>query len=366
MGKKSRQKRERWLRHQTVHENPEVPLGQTRVHSLLDVMQDGNEYQSIVDKVPENGTNLLDEVVRGISEIEATRMRPCILYVGNMIKRDPSGGSGIDTSDDLPFREMVAKVPKEQRCVDVFLATMGGSAQQVNNFVNCLRSRFDEVDFLIPSFCMSAGTLFALSGDRIWMPDGACLGPIDPQVPVNSGRFVPAQAIFALLSEIQRVGADALKKGQPVPWAYVRVIDSLDKKELGEAITASQYSETMAAQFLSRYKFRKWNRRETSGTIVSEEDRVNRAKEIASLLGSHDHWKSHGHALTRQVLVTELQLKVDQPDPRLGRAMARMWALLAYMFDKTPLIKILCSANYRYVRNVQVQVLQPNPGDHHD
>jgi ClpP class serine protease len=126
-----------------------------------------------------------------------------LAYVGNVVRGD-SGNSGIDSSDDLPFIEMVQKVPAENKKVDVYLATRGGSAHQVSRFVNSLRARFDEIDFIIPSFCMSAGTLFALSGDNIWMTERACLGPIDPQVPTKDGRYVPAQALLLLIDQLQQ------------------------------------------------------------------------------------------------------------------------------------------------------------------
>lgn len=331
------------------------------VDSLLASIQDGNEYQSIVDKQVRPGTNLMDDVALGLHEIEKIRGRPCILYVGNVVKKD-DGESSIDSSDDLPFQEMVAKVPSDQRSVDVYLATRGGSGHQVSNFVNCLRARFDEVHFLIPSFCMSAGTLFALSGDHIWMTNRACLGPIDPQVPTASGRYVPAQALLLLVAEIQRQGDDAMRKGLPVPWAAVRVIDSLDKKELGEAYTASQYSQTMAAQFLQKYKFRGWTVRETSRAPVTEADRAQRAGEIAAALVSHDRWKSHGHAISREVLWNEIRLRIDHPDDALNRAIVRLWAVLAYVFDKTPIVKLLCSMQYRYARHVQIQIIGPVGG----
>lgn len=364
MGKGSRETRRRLqAMQQAAAARQVIPRQQQNfVNSLLDEVQDGNEYQSIVSKVPRPGFDLIEDVVRGIAEIEAIRGRPCLVYVGNVVKKDDSGSSSIDSSDDLPFREMVAKVPAEHRSVDIFLATPGGSAQQVNNFVNCLRARFDEVHFLIPSFCMSAGTLFALSGDHIWMTDRACLGPIDPQVPTSSGRYVPAQALLLLVAEIQRQGDEAMNKGLPVPWAYVRVIDTLDKKELGEALTASQYSQTMAAQFLQTYKFRRWTIRETSRTPVGDQDRTTRAAEIAVALCSHDRWKSHGHAISRDVLYRELNLRIDHPDAALNRAMVRLWAVLTYVIDKTPMVKLLCSANYRYARQVQVQIIGPIRG----
>lgn len=317
--------------------------------SLLDAMEDGNEYSSIVGLIPSPSVDLMDDLVRGLQAIEQVRDRPCLSYVGNVVKGDAL--AGVDSSDDLPFAEMVAKVPADVAAVDVMLATHGGSAHQVSRFVNALRARFDRVSFLLPSFCMSAGTLFALSGDEIWMTSRACLGPIDPQVPSKDGRFVPAQALLLLVSELQRQGDEALKKGVNVPWTAVRIIDSLDKKELGDAISASNYSTMMAAQFLQNYKFRNWPVHKSTGSPVTDEEKQQAAHEIAAALASHDRWKNHGHAIPRDVLWNEVKLEIEHPDTGLERAMVRFWALCNWLFDKTNAVKFMVSGSHRYVRN---------------
>ncbi len=319
------------------------------VPSLLDAMVDNKEYSSIVDKTVAPNVNLLDEVVRSIKDIEDLRNRPCLLYVGNVISSDGTSSS-IDATDDLPFQELVKTVPADQRSVDVVLATSGGSGEQITRFVQCLRRRFDEVNFLIPSFCMSAGTLFALSGDNIYMTKNACLGPIDPQVPSKDGRYVPAQALLLLVSKLQKDGEDSLKNGTGVPWAAIRLIDSLDKKELGAAISASDWSKSIATQFLNLYKFKNWVTRQSSGTPVTDDYRLRRAEEVAEALVSHDRWKSHGHAISREVLWDEIKLKVEHPDDNLERLLTRQWALITWLFDKTPIQKMICSTNFRYVK----------------
>jgi hypothetical protein len=81
-------------------------------------------------------------------------------------------------------------------------------------------------------------------------------------------------------------------------------------------------------------------------------------------LGSHDRWKSHGHSLSRDVLWNELRLRIDHPDATLERVMVRIWAVLTYIFDKTPIVKMLCSAHYRYARHIQVQIIGPVQGPH--
>jgi ClpP class serine protease len=98
---------------------------------------------------------------------------------------------------------MLNRLGSDATSVDVMVVTPGGVGQQVSQFVNALRKRFTSVEFILPYMCMSAGTLWALSGDRIWMDSRAFIGPIDPQVRSKSGEFVPAQSILILLERIR-------------------------------------------------------------------------------------------------------------------------------------------------------------------
>lgn len=322
-------------------------LSPKKTSSLLAIMKDGLEYQSIVDAIPDN-IDLVGEIVEGLSEISAVRGRPCLAYLGNVVT--PKSGAGVDSSDDLAFSEMVKSVPATERKVDILLSTNGGSGQQIQRFVDSLRNRFDEVDFIIPSFCMSAGTLFALSGDNIWMTQNASLGPIDPQIPIQSGRYVPAQALLMLVEKLQKEGMESMSKGQPIPWTSIRMIDTIDKKELGDAISATQYSEQMAASFIEKYKFKHWTTKDTTKAVVTSADRKTRAKEIAQALASHDKWKSHGHCINRDVLWNEIKLKINHPDDKMERVVNRCWALAHWIFERTPVTKIISCPTYKYVK----------------
>jgi serine dehydrogenase proteinase len=79
---------------------------------------------------------------------------------------------------------------------------------------------------------MSAGTVWALSGDEIWMDERATLGPIDPQVPGRDGRFLPAQALLALIEEIQIRGDQQIKNGANPRWTDVTILRNMDAKVL--------------------------------------------------------------------------------------------------------------------------------------
>jgi hypothetical protein len=326
-----------------------IARGQAPVTSLLDAMEDGNEYGSIVSLVPEGG-DITSELRRGLREIETIRARPCLMYAANVIKT--VAHTSIEAADHLPFNEMVAKVPAGQRAVDVFLATPGGSGEQVGLFVEALRQRFDEVQFIIPYKAMSAGTLWAMSGDGIWMDKRSFLGPIDPQVPANNGQFVPAQALLVLLQRIQHEGQQKLARGQQPDWTHLQLLRHLDQRQLGAAITASQYAIDLAAEYLTAHKFKSWMTHSSNGQPVTDEDRRRRAKAAAEALCSHDRWKAHGHAISREVAWNELRIKVDHTEslPGLERAVRRAWALWYYVFDKTPVAKGILSAQYSYFR----------------
>ena len=81
--------------------------GPRSVASLLDVMEDGNEYGSIVSLVPRN-TDIVVEIRRAIQELQAARARPCVLYVANQIKDVKD--TAIQPADHLPFCEMVGRI----------------------------------------------------------------------------------------------------------------------------------------------------------------------------------------------------------------------------------------------------------------
>ena len=62
----------------------------------------------------------------------------------------------------------------------VFLNTPGGNAEIVEKLVEIIRFHYKELYFVVPDEAMSAGTIFCLAGDKIFMDYSSSLGPIDP------------------------------------------------------------------------------------------------------------------------------------------------------------------------------------------
>ena len=155
-----------------------------------------------------NNLDVVREIRRSISEIYAVRNNPVVCYVANVVQGNIN--NSIDGTDDLPFNEMISSVPADAKEIDIVLVTPGGSANQVNSFVNVLRPRFEKVNFIVLNMAMSAGTIFIMSGDEIIMSAQSKFGPIDPQIPNKEGRFIPAQSILVALEGIRIRGEEKL------------------------------------------------------------------------------------------------------------------------------------------------------------
>lgn len=320
----------------------------------LDVMQDGREFESLLSYQYPN-LDIVAEIRRSMKEVSDARGGiPCLCYVANVVN-SPKGNS-IDGTDDLPFAEMVATVPDQVKEVDIILVTPGGLANQVYNFVNTLRPRFDKVNFILLNMAMSAGTIFIMSGDEIIMSSQSKFGPIDPQIPSKDGRFIPAQSILVAIEDIKNRGQKALLAGKKPDWTDIQLLNTMDPRMVGEAITASDYSIKMTKDFLEKYKFRNWTAHLSDNRVVTSEERKKRAEEIANILCNHKEWKSHGHYINRETAHDQCKLEITHSEsiPNLDKAMRRMWALFYWIFDSTPINKLFVSDSYCIIRNRQI------------
>ncbi len=144
-------------------------------------------------------------------------------------------------------------------------------------------------------------------------------------------------------------------------WIDVQLLRNIDLRDIGMAQSASKYSTDMVKDFLINYKFKTWKNHSSTGEIVTDEDKKKRADDIASLLCKHSEWKSHGHAINRDVAWNKCRLKITHSESidGLDRAMRRMWALFYWLFENTPMAKIFLSQHYCIIRNVAVNVPMP-------
>jgi len=334
------------------------PAQQVPIVSLLDTMVDGREFESLL-KFKQVNVDIVAEIRRALKDVSDIRQRPNIAYMANVVNPNIKAVRSIEYSDDLPFSELVNTIPTNARDIDVILVTPGGSGTQVAKFVDKLRPRFDTVSFILPNIAMSAGTIFAMSGDEIIMTNSSYIGPVDPQVPNKDGMYIPAQAILTLIEEIQTKGNEAIKKGINPDWTDLQILRQIDPKEIGNAINASKYSVELVENYLHDYKFKTWTVH-SNGSPVTAEQRKQRASEIANQLCKHSLWKTHDHGITREVAWDACKLKIRHSETidRLDRAIKRLWALFYWLFENTPIYKTFVSENYSLMRNDRSLITQ--------
>ena len=207
------------------------------------------------------------------------------------------------TGLDKIVKEAVELFQDKRTTIAVILDTIGGSAVVVERMVNVIRHHYNEVDFLIPDRAMSAGTIFAMAGDRIFMGYFSGLGPIDPQVE-KDGRFFPA---LGYLTQYERLCKKA--ETSELNTAELALLDKLDLGELYQFEQARELAHKLLINWLSTYKFKDWAHR--SGESVTDDEKIQRAKEIAAVLSDNQRWHSHDRVISRETLRSELRLKIE-------------------------------------------------------
>lgn len=212
----------------------------------------------------------------------------------------------------------------------VILDTPGGIAEVVERMVTTIRHFYSEVHFVIPDHAMSAGTIFAMSGDKIFMSYFSVLGPIDPQIE-KDGRLVPA---LSYLNQFQRLCTKA-EQGQ-LNTAEYALLNKLDLGELHQFEQARELSIDLLENWLSQFKFKDWATHSSNGASVTAEEKRERAKQIGLHLSNNERWHSHGRGISRETLTTEIRLKIDniEENPKLSTSLEEYFALLRDYMDR--------------------------------
>jgi len=204
------------------------------------------------------------------------------------------------------IRTVLDKLSDRRKRLAIIIDTDGGVIEVCERIVQTIRHLYEEVYFLVPNKAMSAGTVFVMSGDKIFMDHFSCLGPIDPQIMRKDGSTVPA---LSYLNQFERL-IEKSKNGE-LTTAEFALLNKLDLGELYQFEQARELSIELLEKWLSSYKFKNWEVTETSREPVTEEMKKQRAKEIANLLSDVKRWHTHSRGIDMKTLRDELKLKID-------------------------------------------------------
>lgn len=223
------------------------------------------------------------------------------------------------------IEDLVAKQKKDSLLV--ILETQGGSIETAERIANVFRHHYPkEVNFLVPNYAMSAGTVLVMSGDNIFMDYYSILGPIDPQLRNKDGVLVPALGYLEKYDElVQRSKVGALSAAE-----LAILIQKFDPAQIHRYEQARDHSADLLKKWLAQYKFKNWVKTETGGRKVTERMRETRATQIAEKLNDTKRWRSHGRGLSMAVLKADLNLLIENfgENQELNRVVRSYYRLL--------------------------------------
>jgi hypothetical protein len=215
---------------------------------------------------------------------------------------------------DEHVKDSVENIPAKKKKLVVMLETTGGYIEVVQRMVQAIRHHYSFVEFIIPNYAMSAGTVFVMSGDAIHMDYFSVLGPIDPQVERPDKKLVPA---LGYLIKYDRLIAKS-QKGTLTTAELNYLIERFDPAELYSYEQARDLSITLLKEWLAKYKFKNWKTTETRGRTVTEKMKAQRATEIAKKLNNTEFWHSHGRGISMEILRRDLNLLIEDFGSKIG------------------------------------------------
>lgn len=226
--------------------------------------------------------------------------------------------------------------------ISLVLYTKGGNTLAAWSLINMLRMFCDELEIIVPSVALSAGTLMCLGADRIVMTKQAMLGPIDPSItgplnPLIPGAGPNARApvsVEAVKGYIEMAKADfGVKDMTPV---LVDLAQKVHPLLLGAIFRSKSQIQALAGQFLN----------------YSVKDKAQQKKIIDFLCsesGSHDYTINRREA-------DALGLRVEKCSPKLYRYLSELQNLideeleLNQPFDPNSILAGQPAATYNCVR----------------
>jgi hypothetical protein len=218
----------------------------------------------------------------------------------------------------------------------LLLHTPGGVTNATETFVAYLRSKFTDIEVLVPTFAMSSGTMISLASNRIIMGRQSQLGPIDPQLPIGT-RQTSARAIVEQFNMAKLQILSDTKAAH----AWAPILQNLGPALLQESLDALEYSERMVRLWLERWM------------LAGSKGAKKKAAAIARHFNDATTHKSHGRRIDRDearaqgVIVEDLEDSQDLQDAALTA-----YHTFSIFVERSMITKMIFGSNKRqYVKN---------------
>ncbi|SHH07593.1 Serine dehydrogenase proteinase [Flavobacterium fluvii] len=282
-----------------------------------------------------------------IDNVIKERLKEKLIEISEALDGDVFSYFGIITDgNENQILKLIEEIDNKKDKIFVILTTGGGSAIAVERYVNILRHHYQEVNFIVPDYAFSAGTIFCMSGDNIHMDYFSVLGPIDPQVQNKDGKWVAALGYLDKINEL----IDKAQKNTLTQAEFV-ILKDFDLAELKGYEQAKELTIDLLKKWLVKYKFKDWSQHQTNpaliGQLVTLEEKETRANEIADILSNNNEWKSHGRPINIETLEKKLRLKIEDYSNEAIRPLIReYYELLSNFVNKNNISIFVQTKNF--------------------
>lgn len=303
-------------------------------------MPSWNELVDTIQALPEPqlGPWLRTESTKYLKQIAQLRGdRHVILYASAFLQKPQAPADRLQiTHEDVNAFMSVMYGMTWGKGLTLLLHTPGGVTNAAETLVAYLRSKFTDIEAIVPTYAMSAGTMISLAANRIVMGRQSQLGPIDPQFLMGQR----AQSARAIVDQFDQAKKEILQNAAAAG-VWFPILQTIGPALLQEARNALDYGERMVAEWLERYMFA--GRADAKAVAMAAAKHFNDA-------ATH---KSHGRRIDRdearaqQIVVEDLE-----SNQKLQEAVLTLYHLVTIACEKGPASKIFHSDMDRmYVKN---------------
>lgn len=274
-----------------------------------------------------------------------------LYYSGWMDKpQAPPETLSVVGADVCGFMEACSNAEKSDGKLDLFVHSPGGDADAAEQICEYLRTQFNHIRVIVPLQAMSAATMIALSADEVVMGNHSQLGPIDPQLLIQTPEG-PRQASAQAIKDQFDLAQEQCKDPAALP-AWMPILRTFAPGLLAACDHAAKRAEEIVSTAMAKYM------------LAGDENASEKAAEAAGWFGDAKTLLSHGRPVRRDearehnVVVSDLEQDDDFQDLVLSVHHATMHTLAG-----TPAAKLIENENGRayFLMQQQLQLQLPVP-----
>jgi hypothetical protein len=209
------------------------------------------------------------------------------------------------------------------------LHTSGGDPGAANALVAYLHSKFSDIEVVVPTYAMSAGTMMCLGGNRLIMGKQSQLGPIDAQMLTGNGM----RSAGAMIDAFERAKAE-ISENTNLAHLWHPILQGMGPSLIQEAQNFLDYGEAMVKGWLEKRMF------------AGQHNAAANAEAVAKHFNATQVHKNHSRRIDRDearnlgVVVEDLE-----PNQEFQDAVLTAYHVASLNFSVTKAVKFLANQN---------------------